>query len=233
MGKHDNINFGHGNLNDPSVLWTYLGIAAGNVHFYDKAVSFARANDYVTIYEIMETIFVRFQYTDDFFDWYSNLRLKKIEVKSFAGEIHTGFYQAWIRFRNLIDDYFLNIDRDKSIISCCYSRGGALGTLCIRHLRKNLKFKRVCNITYGAPRIGDEHFVKEYRELDIPTIIIRNGWDPVPVSPPKSWGYRDIYSVYRIKRPFSRWFLNPIEDHSIGEYYRGLVMETKKKKNIW
>ena len=88
--------------------------------------------------------------------------------------VHSGFYNAYKSVRDLIMDIIMSIVNSQSLDSTCWdvcctghSLGGALASLCAYDLMtaENVDGNyNVCCYTYGSPRVGNDAFVKNFKD---------------------------------------------------------------------
>jgi hypothetical protein len=171
---------------------------------------------------------ISFHYTDDYKDWIDNLRYLRVPVGPLV-TIHEGLYTSWIPFKTFLNSYYEGTDRQRKIDVTGYSRGGHFAVLCARHLRKNMGFITVRCMTFGAPRVGGSNFADEYQKLDIITVSVRNGYDIVPVLPPRRFGYVSVGTPFRLKQPFYHAITHRFRDHSRYSYAEKIVERTSEK----
>ncbi len=138
------------------------------------------------------------------------------------GIIHDGFYNAWLFFKPVIDDYLKQMPTYKKIRITGHSRGGALCTLCSRHLAKNRGLRSTC-ISFGAPAQGVFEYAKELNSLSFQHIRVTHGYDIVPSLPPESLGFMHGGLHNWLPEPkIHKWF-NKIRDHFYSSYTTGLI----------
>lgn len=139
-------------------------------------------------------------------DWYYDLSIDKIRE---GNTIATGFYDGWIFFKSRITEIVQNYAASLLSSGCKpmfeirgHSLGAALGTLCARHIAKNLDFP--CRaIVYGSPNIGNETYQKQFDILPIDHSRIRNGRDAICDLPPYDMNFRAVGK--EIKIPAQWW----------------------------
>jgi predicted lipase len=136
------------------------------------------------------------------------------------GCIHDGFYTGWSYFKPIITDYVKVLKKNKikkELLCTGHSRGGALSTLCARHIAKNLKLS-CSNISFGAPAQGTKQYRDEYNKLPIDSTYVINGYDIVPTMPPKQFGFRHVGKPFLLSQPiWHKWFCK-ISDHYYSSY---------------
>ncbi|MBO3459303.1 lipase family protein [Aetokthonos hydrillicola Thurmond2011] len=142
-------------------------------------------------------IIISIKGTDCLSDWKTNISFS-INNNGFNGGVHNGFAQAVINsFDELLKIIKNYISKDKRILLTGHSLGGALAILtahklsCIDEFRNRIE----AVYTYGAPRVGNRAFKKNYR---LNHYRFEYGSDPVPSSP--SLGYEDIGIRYYLPK---------------------------------
>jgi len=135
-------------------------------------------------------------------------------------------------------------DKDKNIIFCGHSLGGALSSLaCVEFSQKYKDSKiPIHSITFGSPRVGSKYFAKLFNNNVQTSYRFVNDNDPVPLMPTPVryshvggcvWLYQDVVlnetSVWRWWRFIRNCFLsfwgntyNPIIDHKCDSYIKDL-----------
>ena len=190
--EHSNLVYKRPRNDRASIL-----IKESEFTFFENKMDFA----YAAIYE--DHVIFSFKGTDNIKGWISNMDPYPLNGDEYNkkflkdgkwghGTIHDGFYKSWSFFKScitkIIDNYHVN-PQEKQIITCGHSRGGALAELCSRHLAKNLSIDNSC-FTFGAPAVGIKKYRDQFRSLPINGTRIVNGWDMVPLLPPKDLGFR-------------------------------------------
>lgn len=198
-----------------------------------------------------EELFFVFSGTRGPLGWESNLKLKKSTLMG-GTTIHQGFYDSWVNgFKptvKLILEYYMlgeyKVDAGgyeciRRINCIGHSRGGALATLCARDIVKNrlIPVDIVHVDVFGCPRIGNNDFVQEFKNLGFTSNYNQycNGYDPTPEVPLYDMGYEDTISRYGkmyhwLKVPF--WHQLPIVnifDHKPKNYVKQIFKYYENK----
>lgn len=179
-------------------------------------------------------------------DWVSDIQIKK--TKTVKGHIHKGFLKAWIdisaevccEIDNLVDDIVRNV------WITGHSLGGALAIISALSLQTPL----AGIYTFGAPRVGDKKFAKQFDErFKDRTYRLVNNCDIVTRTPPRIGGYKhcgqliyiDKDDKVHIEEGSLNWWttfwdrvngrlenfthlklLDGIEDHKLNNYIQAL-----------
>lgn len=101
------------------------------------------------------------------------------------GQAHRGFHEAFVSTKTFIQDY---IDAfytgEQTILVVGHSLGGAIALLAAEWIRRLKTKPDVVLYTFGAPRAGDEAFVRHAQDLTHHRLVNHN--DPVP-GVPATW----------------------------------------------
>tara|TARA_B100000123_G_scaffold267829_2_gene241738 strand:- start:475 stop:1275 length:801 start_codon:yes stop_codon:yes gene_type:complete len=200
----------------------------------------------VYIYEYIDTIYVCFRGTDSYQDAKKNLKinldyfiLPNFE-NGFFPSVHKGFLE---QFNSVKDFICRNLNKNKKIIFCGHSLGGALAALAslyFSYLYNSLEFK--C-ITFGSPRVGNYLFSRLFNYRVKTCYRFINDKDPVP-NLLNFWIYEhtkgyyllnDNKNVYNLN--WYEWFeeklkyylgygCEMLEDHSCDSYISDLRNNT-------
>lgn len=114
-----------------------------------------------------------------------------------------GFQTEWAQYRALLADKSTDCGHQfnlllgylgerrmskaqPTVVCCGHSLGGALAVLCAQWISADYcPWARVFCVTFGAPRVGNDHFVNKYHE-SLPVtrhFRVQNHRDPVPKMP--------------------------------------------------
>lgn len=130
-------------------------------------------------------------------DWWTDLNGQLVTSSADAGQVHRGFRDAldsvYARVRQFVRDVQV---KDKSrLFICGHSLGGALAQLAARRLAKETNLPKVRGVfTYGAPRVGDQVYVDDYRASpvgNLTTLWVAKG-DPITRVAPHAFEYRHV-----------------------------------------
>lgn len=198
-------------------------------------VTFMRNNtDFGYICEGGNRVVIAFRGTDGFEAWLRNFDPWPLECENqnARGYIHDGFWDAFENFKVEIDRYFRGSFRLNGDFSRCpvpvfitgHSRGGALATLCARHLAKNRKLPVSC-VSFGAPAQGTKKYRDEVDLLPVNHSRVVNGYDIVTTLPPSWLGFRHCGKLFHMAVPLWRklFRVTKILDHAYSSYTKGLL----------
>ncbi len=130
-------------------------------------------------------------------DWLAtNAKVGFVNNPRGVGQMHSGFVKAAKSVYPLVKTFIRNHkDPDSRIYLCGHSLGGAIATIVTGWLKNDqstLDPRAV--FTFGAPRVGDEAYVKQWRAsgLSKRTYAWVAAGDPVPRVAPFLFGYRHV-----------------------------------------
>jgi predicted lipase len=185
---------------------------------FDSEENFEVNSSQGFIGKLGEKTYLIFRGSDEFEDWKQNFQFKKVMAPFFHNDnnslVHEGFLHSYLNIRDIILNKFKNFD---GLIIAGHSLGGALATLCAVDPLINLT--NVSCTIFGAPRVGNPHFVKLYDQKIPSTLRVVYGGDPVPQVPMRSLGFMHVGKEFHIG-PKSK-LPNPI-DHMPQKYLEAL-----------
>lgn len=226
-------------------MWRFAEICNhgpdGNEDLFKGSIFTPMVNNIDSAYiaEFEERIIIAFEGTKNLKAWISDFDIfpLKDDMKFKGGPwgkgiIADGFYSGWFFFKNSITDYIKHARADfpeKSIFCTGHSRGGALATLCARHIAKNMKVKCSC-ISFGAPRQGNKKYREQMNFLPIYGTRVIHGYDIVPELPPRIAGFRHVFRKEWLPELCWRrfFFSRRVKDHYYSTYTKGLIKWCKK-----
>jgi len=161
-----------------------------------------------------------FRGTDgDFMAWVTNF----FAMPSGDGLIHKGFYNAWRPFKDMVNEVLHKYPpamHDYWVTG--HSRGGATGTLCARHIAKNLRIPCRC-ITFGCPAQGQKEYREQMDMLPVNLTNVINGYDLVTMLPPRLLGFRSAGKNFRLKAPWYQFLFRKIWFHLQKNYRKRIA----------
>lgn len=175
-----------------------------------------RFNVFVRIHKFEEEVFISIRGTDDFSDWFNNLRRWKTRFLTKA-KVHKGFLE---HLNYVYDDIVKEIKDYKKINIIGHSLGGAVSVLLgakLSYLDKSLQ----CSVvTYGAPRVGDRQFKNLCNLLfNFKCYRVYNSYDIVTKVP--YFGFHHIGLKTKVTSPVP--FYSVKRTHSMLTYMRSLL----------
>jgi len=206
--------------------------------------------DYGYIAEYPDKIVISFRGTRGIYDektrrlnlrsWISNFDAfpLKGDASLNNGTICDGFYTGWSFFKPVITDYIKTMLKNSislgtvwhPIFCTGHSRGGALATLCARHIAKNLKIPCSC-ISFGAPAQGNSEYRDEINLLPMNHTRCVNGCDIVPCMPPYIAGIRHGGRLLHFNKRFHTKLFNGISDHFYENYEDSIFTYADEKQS--
>lgn len=150
------------------------------------------------------------------------------------GTIHSGFYYLWGKSKSMIDEVVERTQNTKKYFVTGMSQGGAVATLCARHLVLNRKINKdnVRLVSFGAPSQGTQEYANQVDALDFQNLRIVDGYDIVPTLPPYAVGFRHCGYEIQLSVPWWHVIFYKIHDHFYSSYTKGLIKEFKKLKKL-
>lgn len=152
----------------------------------------------VLVIEQPDAIIVAFRGTSEIKDWLTDARFVRTTVA--CGEVHSGFWAAWSGVRKPLFDLVWDqaLTTGKPVLFTGHSLGGALALIAAKYF----EVRGMPNVhgvyTFGAPRVGDKEFCRNYDKFNGPIFSLRERTfqivaqgDPVPLVPTLLMGYRD------------------------------------------
>lgn len=184
--------------------------------------------DYGYIAEFEDRIIIAFRGTKGKFEsWFTNFEFEKDSLPD-GKNIHQGFYDGWSAFKDTISNYIKINGDNKKIYITGHSRGGALCSLCARHIAKNLKMP-CCNLAFAPPKQGNKEYRDEFNLLPIDSTNIINGYDIVPNVPFYDLGFRDVGKTLHLSQPWWHKWFHEIRDHYPENYTKAIFNYSKEK----
>jgi hypothetical protein len=152
------------------------------------------------------------------------------------GIIHNGFYSIWEQSKKMVDDFISSIQPQKfsiegyKIIVTGMSQGGAIATICARHLAKNRNIVPDL-VTFGAPAQGTKEYVHQVNSLLTTHYRIVDGYDIVPTLPPEIAGFLHSGCKVELLVPWWHKYFYRIRDHFYSSYTKGLLKRFKNPED--
>jgi len=129
--------------------------------------------------------------------------------------VHAGFRNKYLSVHQMIEDVLsLHETYYDTIVATGHSLGGALATIACPVLAEAFPNKRIECMTFGAPRAGNEHFVKWFKSKVTSNLRFVNSKDPVP-SLPFSGRFHHTVDATMMKR-IGGGTLTRIPDNPVG-----------------
>lgn len=147
------------------------------------------------------------------------------------GIIHSGFYSIWEQSKKIVDE-LLEKNKGKEIFVTGMSQGGAIATICARHLAKNRGISKdnLRVVTFGAPASGTDEYATQVNELLGEHYRVVDGYDIVPTLPPEKLGFEHAGSFIWLKVAWWHRFFHRIRDHFWSSYTKGLMGKFKSSE---
>jgi len=175
---------------------------------------YSKSDDWM-VEEDENTLYIAIEGTDTPGDWVTN-----IAFLFRSDDTHRGFKRnAWRVFHEMFaSGVFQNMPKDKQVVLCGHSLGGATATVLMDFLC-NIYFNTAL-VTFGSPRPGG----RSLRKRLAPQTHYRyvHGSDVVPKTPPYATGYVHTHERIHLPDTDAKMF-DGVEDHSMANYISALA----------
>jgi predicted lipase len=177
--------------------------------------AYALSNDHFFVFDGST---LAFRGTEDLDDWLTNIQIHKqpfslvkggFEIP--CGEVHEGFLENWLAIKAAVLAAIGDVPRDITVTG--HSLGGALATLCAIELDAMEWTPKL--VTFGAPRVGNDDFVRLVNANIRDYTRVENFGDPVPWVPTYTRGFRHAGAFKRGRR-IPHW--RPSRNHVMQAY---------------
>jgi triacylglycerol lipase len=194
-----------------------------------KGVSFHSLEWFCFILESEDAVIVSFRGTQTDPDWIADAEIfqKAFPYCNSKPLVHGGFLSVYESMREGLFETLNQLSPSKTLFVTGHSLGGAIAALFSLDCALNTSFSSLYMYSYGAPRVGDEAFAKEYNEHVPASIRFVNLADLVTFVPPakvvapiskKTWYYKHTQTP-------SRFILREgsiVKNHSIETYIKAM-----------
>ncbi|WP_096152841.1 MULTISPECIES: lipase family protein [Bacillus] len=203
-----------------------------------KAKSFHHLEWFGFILESDDAIIIAFRGTSTDLDWVSDAEIYQHPFQHCKSKpfVHSGFLSVYESARDEILETLKSLPKEKALFITGHSLGGALAVLNAFDIGSNQLHDHFYMYNYGAPRVGDEQFVEEYKKVCPASIRYVNLLDAVPFLPTtklygpiskKTWYYRHVpKAIHFIRREGSI-----VKNHSIDTYIETIEKEVSDKRD--
>jgi len=149
------------------------------------------------------------------------------------GTIHSGFYSIWEKSKTMVDE-IISRAGTKQIFVTGMSQGGAVATLCARHLVKNRNVNKtnLTLVSFGAPAQGLKEYASQINELISTHFRVVDGYDIVPTMPPIKLGFVHGGSFIWLSAPWWHKFIYKVKAHFYSSYTKGLMKKFTKPDEL-
>lgn len=177
-----------------------------------------------------EQVFVTFRGSESRTDWFTNVKFRQ-QVYPYGDEsctdvrFHRGFMAAYFCVRDRLTEVVKQYPQSELILTG-HSLGGAIATIAALDLQYNITSQTQQSLvlyTFGAPRVGNQAFVKSFNQRVTNSHRYYYGRDVVPQLPRVWQGYRHVPTPHALG-PRLTWnvFSRRVKDHSIQNYVGAL-----------
>lgn len=165
-------------------------------------------------------------------DWVSDFIAQQTPYRPVknSGYTHKGFTDIYMSARDQILTLMEQLPADKPLFITGHSLGGALATLAAADIAANTPIKSPIVYTFGAPRVGDPKFVRNYNNLVGTHWRFQNEYDIVPHLPTlvyQSPQTKKTYYYLHVKGEVKRSFRlgSVAANHVLPSYFNDLYVE--------
>lgn len=168
-----------------------------------------------TVEEDDNILYIAIEGTDTAGDWITN-----ISFMFRSDDTHRGFKRnAWRVFHEMFAaGVFFNMPKDKEVVLCGHSLGGATATVLLDFLC-NI-YPNISLVTFGSPRPGGRALKKRLAPRTHYRFV--HGSDVVPKTPPFLGGYVHTHERVHLPDTDAKMF-DGVEDHSMSNYISALA----------
>ena len=169
-------------------------------------------------------LFIVYKYSDNPIDWKYNFKFYPKKVKLGTNKkslrIHRGHYYQYISLINEVEKYTDNLvvqSEFENIIFTGFSLGGSICQIAAWDFLKtnpSLKDKLHC-YSFGASNPGNKEFARQFNEIPNVERVVYNR-DPVPILPPRMFGYSRTKNPVLIKKENGEYKFLP-ENRTLSE----------------
>lgn len=108
-------------------------------------------------------MYVIFRGTKTAKEWINNFntKLNSFVIPGF-GNVHAGFHDSYVSFRDQIDDALTGVKKNARIHIAGHSLGAAFATFALCDIECSMNKKVEALYTFGSPRVGDKTFVQKF-----------------------------------------------------------------------
>lgn len=209
-----------------AAIWAKLSYKEEQNESGLKLISDAQTDCQVLIVDKKDKYVLAFRGSESITDWTMNFKISKEDFHGMS-YVHSGFMNQYNSVRLQILKT-INQDREKPILCCGHSLGGALSTICALDLSLLTQRENVSCVTFGSPRVGDKYFRNVFATHVKKSFRICNSFDMIPHLPLRIH-YKHVNKYICIKSEFS-W--NIFKYHSMDTYRKTIrnMFFTKYKK---
>lgn len=185
----------------------------------EATVRVSKKNAIVDIKCIDDTTYVAFRGSDDFSDWYSNIKFFRQMLTS-STSVHLGFYTEE---QNIRESVMKELRPTNNYVICGHSLGGAIAIMFAKSLYE-MHVNQVYVYTFGCPNIGNDTFCRDMGSILITNVMSSND---VVCRFPFSFQKPGKFEILESLNPWY-WFMT---NHSMQSYH-DIVFSRKSKIGV-
>jgi len=146
-----------------------------------------KTNSICYIFYNKNNIDICFKGTSNINDLCFNLNIYPKQFLNNKIRIHSGFLNKYLSIKSLIIKNINKIIHENDIKEICFnghSSGGAIANIASLDLSNLYKNTSIKCITFGSPRVGNNHFINEYNKNIKLSLRVVNKYDIIQYLPP-------------------------------------------------
>ena len=183
------------------------------------------------------TVWISFRGSQTVWDWINDFNFGQEKYDDIIN-VHKGFNNIYDQIKKQIYDVTDALDKNRDIIICGHSLGGAIAFITAIDLQKK-GFNNLLLYTFASPKVGDKTLVDSFTKSSIVYYRVVNINDVVPENPPavvpntSSYDKPYIYYHCGFEKSFNINAESISANHSTLVYFNGLdYIEEESEKLV-
>lgn len=166
------------------------------------------AQCFITIYNPFDSLLISVRGSDSLEDWLHNLntfkrslKLEDVDLKS-RPLVHSGFHSQFKSLEGFMDKHiqqYIQSREKKMITFVAHSLGAGVSSIASLYFACKYPDIKVCNVTFGSPRVGNTQFAKLYTKKLYFSRRLVNMFDPICAVPSK-WRFTHTYDKIKFDK---------------------------------
>lgn len=190
---------------------------------FDKAIRVEVDNDYAVVAtkESSKEVVIIVRGSDNFSDWFDNLRFTSKHYEGF-GRVAHGFMEAYQEIKpKLLLAIKAQYKQGYNITIVGHSKGSAIGSILAIELSREYLDAKIVQYSFGSPKTGKSDFAKTFKDCGIEHFRCVNSSDSVPRLPRAYMFFKHTgKEIFVGKKGF--WWFGSAEDHYLVNYLRNI-----------